>query len=260
MPASLVQPTLEQILDFCAEEPIERVFLEEVARRGLGRFRGLAADGRLVALCHHGVNVVPSGRGCEAFAPYAVDDRTFMIIGEERAVSDLWGEAQPRAPRPRADRRGQPVFAIDALPRPGDSGLRSASRDDLPVLLPACAAAHQDELGVDPLAVDADAFRLRPEEQIARGRSWVWHEGGTILFKAEASAWTPHAVQLQQVWVDPDVRGRGYGKRGLADLCRLLLQRVPVVCLFVRPENVAAIRLYEAVAMRRVLSYRSVLF
>jgi ribosomal protein S18 acetylase RimI-like enzyme len=39
-----------------------------------------------------------------------------------------------------------------------------------------------------------------------------------------------------------------------------LLRRVPAVCLFVRPENVAAIRLYERIGMRRALSYRSLLF
>jgi hypothetical protein len=96
--------------------------------------------------------------------------------------------------------------------------------------------------------------------QIEEGRSWIWLEDDTILFKAEASAWTPSAVQLQQVWVDPEVRGLGYGTRGLRDLCRLLLRRVPAVCLFVRPENVAAIRLYERIGMRRALTYRSLLF
>ena len=53
---------------YCAEDPVERVFLEDVARRGLGRFAGVEEDGRLVALCHTGANVVPSGRGCGAFA------------------------------------------------------------------------------------------------------------------------------------------------------------------------------------------------
>ena len=44
MPA-LIEPALDEILAFCAEDPIERVFLEDVARRGLGRFTGLAEDG-----------------------------------------------------------------------------------------------------------------------------------------------------------------------------------------------------------------------
>ena len=56
-----VDPTLDEILAFCAEEPVERVFLEDIARRGLGRFSALAARGRLTALCHVGANVVPSG-------------------------------------------------------------------------------------------------------------------------------------------------------------------------------------------------------
>jgi predicted GNAT family acetyltransferase len=56
------------------------------------------------------------------------------------------------------------------------------------------------------------------------------------------------------------VRGRGYGSRGLADLIRLLLRTTPVVTLFSRAENDAAIALYERVGMQRELDYRSVLF
>jgi len=43
----LVSPALEEILAFCAEDPVERVFLEDVARRGLGRFAALEEAGRL---------------------------------------------------------------------------------------------------------------------------------------------------------------------------------------------------------------------
>src|ERR671933_1191141 len=111
-----VAPTLEQILAFCAEEPIERVFLEDIARRGLGHFSALDRDGRLVALCHVGANVVPSGEGCGAFADAAARGHARMIIGEERAVGDLWAEAQPRLPRPRDDRPGQPVYTLDQAP------------------------------------------------------------------------------------------------------------------------------------------------
>ena len=42
MAVKLVDPSREQILRFCAQDPVERVFLEDVARRGLGRFVGLA--------------------------------------------------------------------------------------------------------------------------------------------------------------------------------------------------------------------------
>ena len=126
--------------------------------------------------------------------------------------------------------------------------------------MPACAAAHHQELGTDPLRHDPEGFRWRTQSQIDEGRSWLWVEDGVILFKAEASAWTPQAVQLQQVWVDPEVRRCGYGRRGLSDLCRMLLERTPVVCLFVRSENHAAINLYETIGMEHVLDYRSILF
>jgi ribosomal protein S18 acetylase RimI-like enzyme len=255
-----VQPTLDQTLAFCAEEPIERVFLEDIARRGLGRFSALEEDGRLVALCHVGANVVPSGAGTESFADATVRGQARMIIGEEHAVGALWAEAKGRMPTPRDDRPGQPVYVLDAAPEPGETGLRRATLGDLDLLVPACAAAHREEIGIDPMSRDPDGFRWRTRAQIEEGRSWLWLEDGVIRFKAEASAWTPSAVQLQQVWVDPESRNRGDAKRALRDLCRLLLDQVPAVCLFVRPENAAAIRVYEGVGMRRTISYRSLIF
>jgi uncharacterized protein len=254
------RPRLSDVLAFCGEDPVERVFLEDVARRGVGRFAALADAGRLEAICHVGANVVPSGRGTAAFAPLAKRDETRMIVGEEEAVTELWEALRERLPTPLDDRPGQPVYVLDRAPAAGGSGVRRATLDDLPLLVPACAAAYRDEVGVDAYAREPKLFERRTRLQIEQERSWVWREGDKILFKAEASAWTEKAVQLQQVWVDPELRGRGYARRALADLCRLLLARTPVVCLFVRPENAPAIALYESVGMRRTITYRSVIF
>ncbi len=259
-PPEPFEPSLPQILEFCAEEPVERVFLEDVARRGLGRFAALGPNGRLTALCHVGANVVPSGEQCGAFAGMAAAGRARMVIGEQRAVGELWAKAEARMPLPREDRPGQPVYVLERPPEAGGTGLREATLSDLALLVPACAAAHHEEIGLDPLDRDADGFRWRTQAQIGEGRSWLWVEHGTILFKAEASAWTPEAVQLQQVWVDPSVRNRGNARRAMRDLCRRLLERVPRVCLFVRPENEPAIRVYESIGMRRTITYRSLIF
>ncbi len=256
----LVEPSLDQALDFCAAEPVERVFLEDAARRRLGRFLAVSGSGGLEALCHLGANVVPSGRRCALLADPAVRSSTRMIIGEEGAVGELWHAIERRMPSPREDRPGQPVYVIDEPPEPGGTGLRPATLDDLEVLVPACAAAHSEEIGIDPLARDANGFRWRTRSQIEEGRSWIWRERDAILFKAEASAWTPAAVQLQQVWVDPDLRRRGHGTAGMRDLVRVLLEGTPTVCLFARPENTAAIRLYDKIGMRPALAYRSLLF
>jgi hypothetical protein len=259
--SATVTPTREQILAFCAEDPVERVFLEDAARRGLGRFAAVEdAGGRLSALCFAGANVVPSGRGCAAFAEAAAHGGARMLIGEEDAVGELWDAARERFPAPRNDRPGQPVYVLREAPEPGETGLRPATARDLGVLVPACAAAHYEEIGQDPLSSAPDAFRWRTLQQIEEGRSWLWVADGVIRFKAEVSAWTPSAVQLQQVWVDPEARRHGYARRALADLCRVLLAQTPTVCLFVRPENAPALRLYESIGMQRALTYRSLIF
>jgi hypothetical protein len=257
--AHVFEPEIDDVLAFCRRDPIERVFLEDVARRGFGRFVAIRRGDELQALCHLGANVVPSGAGCGVFADAAAKVGARMLIGEERAVTELFDGARRKLPRPRDDRPGQPVYAISTPPASGDTDLRPATAGDLDLLVPACAASHYEELGVDPLRRDPEGFRWRTRTQIEEGRSWIWEVDGVIRFKAEASAWTPSAVQLQQVWVDPSVRRRGYATRALRDLICVLLERAPVVTLFVRRDNHPAIRLYEAIEMRLVLRYRSIL-
>jgi ribosomal protein S18 acetylase RimI-like enzyme len=251
-------PSLSQVLAFCAESPVERVFLEDIARRGLGRFLAVPGDDGLEALCHFGMNIGPAGLDCGVFARPALASSARMIVGAESAVDELWQEVSTRFPPPRRDSSAEPVYELRVPPAPGDSGLRRASSSDLELLLPACAAAHEEELGMNPIERDRDGFRWRTRVQITAGRSWLWEEQGRILFKAEASAWTPSVVQLQQVWTDPDLRGRGYAQRALSDLCRLLLESTPSVCLFVRAENKPAIRLYDSIGMERVGYFRSI--
>jgi len=137
----LTEPKRDQILRFCSRDPVERVFLEDVARRGLGRFVARADGGELLALCHMGVNVVPSGDGCGAFARDVARAAPRMLIGEERAVSELWEEVRSRLPSPRENRPGQPVFVIRTPPTSGETGLREARREDLRPPMPAGAGA-----------------------------------------------------------------------------------------------------------------------
>jgi ribosomal protein S18 acetylase RimI-like enzyme len=254
------RPEREDVLAFCEEDPIERVFLADVAVRGLGRFAAVSDGGRLTALCHLGANVVPSGTGTAAFAELATKARPRMLIGDETAVTELWEAARDKLPGVKEDRPGQPVYVIETAPPPGGSGLRPAQLDDLALLVRTSAAAYLEEAGIDAYARDPALFEWRTRTQIEERRSWLWEQDEKILFKAEASAWTPQAVQLQQVWVDPELRGRGYAKQGLADLLAFLLGTTPAVCLFVRPENAVAIGLYESLGMRRVGAYRSLIF
>ena len=105
----LIEPDLDRVLAFCAEDPIERVYLEEVARRGPGRLVATVEGSAVTALCHVGANLVPSGRGCDVFADVAVAARPKMFIGNEQAVSDLWGAVRSRMQKLGISRPARPA-------------------------------------------------------------------------------------------------------------------------------------------------------
>ena len=68
------------------------------------------------------------------------------------------------------------------------------------------------------------------------------------------------AVQLQQVWVEPELRGRLRRSAAWPTSASSSCETTPAVCLFVRPENAPAIGLYERIGMRRTITYRSLIF
>ena len=186
------------------------------------------ATASLDALCHLGANLVPSGKRLRRLRRgrglgRSLEDDHRRGAGSRRALGRGRGCCMPE---PRADRPGQPVYAIAEPPADGASGLRAATLDDLERLIPVCAAAHARGARRRPArARPRGRFAGGPGPRSSRAARGSGSRTTCVLFKAEASAWTPGAVQVQQVWVDPDVRGRGYGARGMRDLCRLLLAR-----------------------------------
>ena len=112
VPKVLVEPTHEQVLDFCARDPVERVFLEDVARRGLGRFYAVErSDGSLGSLCHVGANLVPSGEDCGVFADAAASsahsrpDSRFPASHSVEASETSTITSSPSSPRSSARSR-----------------------------------------------------------------------------------------------------------------------------------------------------------
>ncbi len=249
------------MLRFCALDPVERVFLEDVARRGNARFAAVAdGSGELTALCHLGTNVVPSGRGCGAFADLAARSGTRMLIGEAGAVSELWDAARRKLPKPREDRPGQPVYAIDEPPAAGRD--RRAARD------PGRPRAAAPGLrGCAPRGAGRRPAAPRPDRlPLAHPRA---DRGGPLVALGGGRR---DPVQGRGVGLDAGGRAAATGVDGPARppsrLCGACARRsraaaaaqgTPTVCLFVRAENTPAIRLYESIGMRHVLDYRSVL-
>ena len=192
----------------------------------------VARGRRLEALCHAGANLVPSGEGCarSRTPPSAGESR--MIIGEEASGRRALGRGRRRdAGAARGSARPARLRDRRAAAGPADTGLRPATVDDLERL----AAGVRGRAPRSSGSTRASATRTASagaRTQIEDGRSWLWLEDDVILFKAEASAWTPRAVQVQQVWVDPDARGRGLREaratRPLPARCSTRRRVVPV--------------------------------
>jgi predicted GNAT family acetyltransferase len=119
-----------------------------------------------------------------------------------------------------------------------------------------------EEVGVSPLGPDGGAaYRARVAELIGLGRAFARIEDGRVMFKAEIGAVTPHACQVQGVWVRPDLRGRGLAVAGMAAVVQEALRSVaPVVSLYVNDFNAPARAVYQKVGFTELATLASVLF
>jgi|SRR5581483_7539652 len=175
------------------------------------------------------------------------------IISPAYLVDALWRRLESHLEPPTVIRMSQPVYAIAGrLDYPDLTEARVATFRDLEALVPACAAMHKEEVGIDPLERDASGYRERIRELIERKRSIIRLQDGRIVAKCEFSAVTPEAVQLMGVWTHPRYRRRGFGRALLREVCGHLARKGKSVTLFVNDFNRPAISLYESLGFRRI--------
>lgn len=176
------------------------------------------------------------------------------VIAPADAVEELWKRIGSHYEPPTVVRLNQPVYALEALsPTLTDlSFVRLSQSSDLDQLVPACAAMHREEVGIDPLTRDAIGYRRRIEELVGAHRSFIAVTGGEIVFKCEVSAETPRAAQLMGVWTHPAYRRQGWARRGMTEVCGHLLRNGKQVTLFVNDFNEPAIRLYRSLGFRQI--------
>lgn len=184
-----------------------------------------------------------------------------LMVGPRRAVLALHACIEPRRSA-REIRDPQPVMVVDrsrlaVLP---PAPLRATSRKDVDALALAAAMMHGEEMGGDSAPPDRTAWRARMSQLVDRGWSWAWIERGDLVFKAELSAWTPEVVQVQGVFTAPQRRGRGIATAGMAALCSMLLETVPLVSLYVNGFNEAALRVYRRVGFEHHGDFATVMY
>jgi predicted GNAT family acetyltransferase len=229
---------------------------------------GHLVDGCVTALCYVGANLVPVGAGadaCRVFAEKARRQgrRCSSIVGPADQVGMLWALLEPVWGPARDVRAHQPLMATSTPPKIApDPLVRRVMPAELEVLYPACVAMFTEEVGISPANGDGGSlYRARVAELIGQGRAFARVEDGRVVFKAEIGAATSEACQIQGVWVDPDLRGRGLANGGMAAVVAHAQATVaPVVSLYVNDFNAAARAAYKRVGFSEVGAFMSVLF
>ena len=263
------------VLEILNRDPVANVFVaSRVESAGLQPWRlgaemwAHTADGQLPALCYAGANLVPvngDDAALRAFAERARRQgrRCSSIVGPAALVAPLWRLLEPAWGPARDVRPSQPLMMVTQRSAVApDPSVRRVRLDEIDVLLPASIAMFTEEVGISPVAGDGGAlYRARVTELVQAGRSFARIDDGRVVFKAEVGAVTSQACQIQGVWVEPALRGRGLSVAGMAAVVDECLRSIaPSVSLYVNDFNTPARRSYERVGFHDVGVFASVLF
>ncbi|HEX8407319.1 MAG TPA: GNAT family N-acetyltransferase [Thermoanaerobaculia bacterium] len=259
----------QDALEFLQRDPLINVYLisrlQEERMLAATQIAVVRYNGAIVLVASLATNIVMAGDPSVSSditdsAVGLVADRILhrmmpvrAIISPAHLVETLWNALRTRLDPPTVVRLNQPVYALrKRLDYPDLTLSRYSTLRDLDPLVPACAAMHKEEVGIDPLERDALGYRERIRELIEKKRSVIRVVDGRIVAKCEYSAVTQDAVQLMGVWTHPSCRRRGYSHELLREVCGHLGRKAKTVTLFVNDFNTPAITLYESLGFRRI--------
>jgi predicted GNAT family acetyltransferase len=254
--------------------PIENVFVaSRVRSAGLEQSSlgcpiwGYERDGVLRALCHAGSNLVPvnaDDEAIEAWAEFAgVQRMCASIIGPSevaltlwRRLADRWGASwgETRNVRPH-----QPVMAITSPPSVApDPRVRRVTLDQWDAYTDAAVKMYTEEIGVSPMQGNPAGYRFYVRQLITSGRAFGIFDGRRVIFKADLGSVSASVCQVQGVWLEPELRGRGLAAPAMAAVVQLARSMVPTVSLYVNDYNLAARATYTRVGFQQVGEFATV--
>ena len=268
---------LHAVVGFLSREPLINVYLlsrlEEERTAAATQMFVVRHQGEIVMVASLATNVVLAAAPGER--PEKVDSAIALIadriitrmlpvraiISPAHLVEPLWTRLRTRLDPPTVVRMNQPVYGIrPRLDFPDLTTARFGEIADLNKLVPACAAMHKEEVGIDPLIRDAAGYRERVRELVERQRSIVRPYEGEIGAKCEFSAVTGNCVQLMGVWTHPRFRRRGLARETLREACGHIFRQRKAVTLFVNDFNEPAIALYESLGFSRIGMNRALIW
>lgn len=229
--------------------------LTNVIMSGFVRDNGLASSlnrGRFYACRNEqnkleGVALIGHSILLEAFTENAIQafatlarrvEPAHLLMGERTAVQKFWNHYADKEQSPRLVcpivflHCNEPFHENSSI-----DGLRPATQNDLEQVVHAQAAMAFETSGVDPLKKDPAGFRERYLRRIEKRRVWVLMKNDRLVFKTDIIADTPEATYIEGVYVSPEERGKGIGRKSVSALGRILLQHTKAIYLFVEQEN-----------------------
>ncbi|MEI2276356.1 DUF4081 domain-containing protein [Paenarthrobacter ilicis] len=228
---------------------------------------GVFDGGTLVGACWAGANLVPvqldpSLVDCVAFAAHQTGRRFASIFGPSETVLALHSRFEELGHAAHEVRSQQPLLTISGTPSINANPSLSFGRmADFDRILPACAAMFEEEVGYSPFLGGQEFYSKRVAGLIRQGHSLVHIDAaGTVVFKAELGAVTADVTQVQGVWMNPELRGRGHSAGYMAAVVNLSRTFAPVTSLYVNDYNAKARATYERVGFQQVGMFATVLF
>lgn len=273
---ALTAADVEAARNLLSRDPISNCFVESRVRsagvdpwRLGGEMWGYVDDDDVLeSMLYVGANLVPVATTAKSRAAFAdrlrqTGRRSSSIVGIDVEVLDLWRLLEPSWGPCRELRDRQPLLVMDSDPSIDiDPDVRFIGIDELDVLVPACIDMFTHEVGISPVGAGGGmAYHARIAELVRSSRALGRIENGSVVFKAEVGSATPIACQVQGVWVDPALRGRGISVPAMAATVRLARTHIaPIVSLYVNDFNMVALRTYESCGFRRHGTFATVLF
>jgi predicted GNAT family acetyltransferase len=240
---------------------IAGTLLEDPDRYGEKRFwvvTGAAGEPLAAAMRTPPYNLLlgagPAGPALEELV-VGIDEELPGVVGAHPEVDEfvqLWRRSHAVKPRVL---REQGVFALEKVqpvpPAPGAS--RSATRDDLPLLLDWMVAFGEEVLE------ENDPGRAEAREGVEHrldtrdGGFELWEDGDEVVSLSGWGGPTPNGVRIGPVYTPPERRGRGYATALVAELSQALLDGGRRFCfLYTDLANPTSNAIYERIGYVKV--------
>ena len=91
----------------------------------------------------------------------------------------------------------------------------------------AAVKMYTEEIGVSPVQGNPAGYRFYVRQLITSGRAFGIFDDGRVIFKADLGSVSGSVCQVQGVWLDPALRGRGLAAPAMAAVVQLARTMVP---------------------------------